>query len=328
MTKTKATTIQDTSIIKRPETDLEKAVDIPGLIQQFLDAQDIRAISKEVYRKGLERFLSWQESNQITNPRRTDLLNFKEFLKQGSLSVNTNNSCLTAVKRFFAFLHAEKGYPDITQGLKGFKQAKGHLREPFTETQVEEIFNNIDDSTIQGKRDFVILTVMAETGMRVSSVVQLDFGDIKTMEKGEAKIFYYNKGKDEKDGKSLLQETVVKDIMAYIKLRGKVKADDPLFISHSDRNEGQRLTTRTISRIVKNLLIKAKIDDPRLCAHSLRHFFATNSYQHGGQLYSISQAMGHASISTTQIYLHDFDRMGENAAERFVTYKRREINWA
>lgn len=324
----RTTKIQDTQIVKieSEKGAITKALNIAQAVQDFLDAQDIRAISKEVYRQGLNRFLTWQESNQITQPTRNDLLRFKDFLKESGLAVNTCNSYLIATKRFFGYLHSEFGYPDITKGIKGFMQPRGHLREALTDSQVSEMQNKIDISTIQGKRNLALITLMADTGLRTCSIVKLDLRDLKQI--GEkAKLFYKGKGRDEKDQFSFLQEDTLKMIMFYLKARGKVRSEDPLFCSHSDRNKGQRLTTRTIRGLIKDLLREINFDDPRLSAHSFRHFFATNSLSNGAEIFAVSKAMGHASIETTQIYLHELDRMGKGAAERFVKYERREIDF-
>jgi len=323
-TKTKETE-KVVAIVKTESGIVRKSPDIPSLIEEFLAAQDIRQTSKEVYRQGVRRFIDWILINRIDQPIREDILRFKTDLKESGLSVNTINSYLTSTKRFFAWLHTKFDIPDVTKGVDNFSQPKGHLRESLTDSQVAKITNKIDISTIQGKRNFAMLTLMAESGLRTASIIGLNLGDLKHLGK-EAKLFYRGKGSDEKDKFSLLQEYTLKAIMIYIKARGKMRREDPLFCSHSDRNNGQRLTTRTLRGIIKGLLRDLDLDDPRLSAHSFRHFFATNSLSNGADVYSVSRAMGHASIETTQIYLHELDRLGKGAAERFVTYERREIS--
>jgi len=321
--KMKKPTITETQIVKVDNDDLQRPIDIPGMIQTFLDSQDIKPLSKSSYAMGLKRFLQWKESEGIENPRRQDLLRFKDYLKDQGLSVNACNSYLTATKRFFAFIHSESGYPDITKDVKGYKQPKGHLREAMINSQVSEILNKIDDSTLIGKRNLAMVKILATTGIRTASLVSLNFMDVKLVDK-EAKIFYRNKGSDEKDGRSLLREDVLKILMSYIKARGKVRPEDPLFISHSDKNYGERLRTRNIRNVINSLLKKIGVDDPRISTHSLRHFFATNALENGASIQAVSSALGHASITTTQIYLHEMDRFGDGAAERFISYEEPE----
>lgn len=302
------------------ETGIQKALNIPDLIGPFLDAQDIRPASKEIYRKGLERFLSWLSSSGIQQPDREAILKFKAFLQGLNLSANTINSYLVAVKRFFAYLEGSRLYPDIAKGVKGAKRSKGHLRESLTAEQIESLLSQFDTLTIQDKRNYAVINLMARTGLRTISVVRADLGDLKYMER-EAKLFYQGKGRDDKDSFVLVTQKALKPLSAYLRARGKVRPEDPLFISHSDRNKGKRLTTRTLRRVVKEMLREVDINDSRLSAHSLRHFFATNALKNGAHLLSVSKALGHTSIETTQIYLHEIDRTGKDAAERFVRLK-------
>jgi len=318
MKNQRKTKIQETSIVKVQEDLEKKPIEIPGLIDSFLASQDIRAISKEVYRKGLERLINWMQSNQITQPDRTSILRFKTFLQECSLSVNTINSYLVAVKRFFVYLQGERLYPDIAKGIKGMKQPKGHLKESPTVGQVKEILSRIDISTIKGKRNFAMINLMARTGLRTIEVIRSDLEDIK-QEGGEALLFVQGKGRDSKDEFVLLMDAALKPILAYLKGRGKVDPEDPLFISHSDRNKGQRLTTRTLRKISKDAYRDIGIDRKKMSAHSLRHFFATQSLKAGAPLLQVKEAMRHASIETTQRYLHNLDRI-EKGAERFINF--------
>jgi len=319
MTKRKNTNQDlEMQIIPAEQKPIKKLLEISDLIESFLDAQDIRPISKEVYKKGLIRFANWMESNHISQPDRTDILRFKTYLKECNLSINTVNSYLVSVKRFFAYLQGIRFYPDIAKGIKGSSQTKGHLKESPTISQVQDILSNIDISTIEGQRNFAMINLMARTGLRTIEIVRLNLEDIKH-EGGEALLYVQGKGRDSKDEFVLLTEGSLKPIQAYLKARGKVKPGDPLFISHSDRNNGQRLTTRTVSSVAKNAYRQVGIDRLKLSAHSLRHFFATQSLKAGAPLLQVKEAMRHSSIETTQRYLHNLDRIKEGA-ERYIDF--------
>lgn len=298
---------------------LTRSLHIPELMADFLAAQDIREISRLAYRKGLERFLSWLAAEGIKQPDREAILKFKDYLKALDLSANTINAYMGGVRRFFAYLEGMRLYPDIAKNVKGVKQPRGHRRETLSDSQVREVLSSIDRSTIHGKRNFAMFNLMAATGLRTISIIQADLCDLKQMGK-EAKLFYQSKGHDEKDLISLLTKDALKPLLRYLRDRGKVRPEDPLFVSHSDRINGQRLTTRSIRRIFKKLLQKNNIDDPRLSAHSLRHFAATNALLNKADLLAVSKMLGHASVVTTQIYLHELERTGEDAAERFIKY--------
>ena len=95
-------------------------------------------------------------------------------------------------------------------------------------------------------------------------------------------------------------------------MRGQgVKDSSPLFISHSDRNYGERLTTRSISRIVKDRLQASGLDDRRLTAHSLRHTAVTFSLIGGASIQEAQTLARHSDINTTLIYAHNLERIAK-----------------
>lgn len=306
-------------VVKVKDEIVRKSLDIISLIDSFLASQDIRPLSKAVYRQGLEKFTFWKESNQITQPDRTTILKFKTYLLESGLSVNTTNSYLVSVKRFFSYLEGERLYPDIAKNVKGAKQPKGFLRESPTLDQVKSMLSGIDTATIRGKRDFAMINLMARTGLRTIELSRSNLEDIK-QESGEALLYIQGKGRDSKDEFVLLITDALKPILAYLKARGKTDPKDPLFVSHSDRNYGQRLRTGTIRNVSKASFRSIGIDKPgRMCAHSFRHFFATQSLRAGADLIQVKEAMRHSSIETTQKYLHNLDRI-EKGAERFIDF--------
>lgn len=305
-------------VVKFEERPAARSLDIPALIEDFLEAQDVRPISKEVYRKGMERFLSWLSSNRIQQPDRKAILRFKTFMIELDLSANTVNSYLVAVKQFFAFLEGSRLYPDIAKGIKGAKQPRGHLREALTASQIQEMLAGIDMTKIQGLRDFAMINLMARTGLRTIEIVRSNIGDIR-QQGGEALLFVQGKGRDSKDDFVILMDAALSPIRRYLKARGSNGLGSPLFVSLSDRNKGERLTTKTVRAAVKAYLREVNIDSPKLCAHSLRHFFATQALKAGSPLLQVKEAMRHASIETTQKYLHNLERI-ENGAERFIEF--------
>ena len=305
-------------LIKSVEAKITKSLSVPELMDSFLASQDIKVVSKVAYQNGLKRFLAWLEENQITQPDREAVLKFKKYLQESGLSAGTVNSYLVAVKRFFAYLEGCRKYPNVAKDVKGIKQPKGHLRESPTVSQVKDMLAQIDRSTVQGKRDYAVVNLMARTGLRTIEVIRANIEDVK-QEAGEALLFVQGKGRDSKDEFVLLTEASLEPILDYLKVREKAEPGDPLFASHSDRNNGQRLTTRTLRQITKDAFRSIGIDRKKLSAHSLRHFFATQSLKAGAPLLQVKEAMRHASIETTEKYLHCLDRI-EKGAERYIDF--------
>jgi integrase/recombinase XerC/integrase/recombinase XerD len=295
-----------------------RALPIYELVDSFLRAQDIKEISRTAYRKGLEKFISWLSAGAIAQPDRESVLQFKSFLIEAGLSANTVNSYLVAVKRFFAYLEGIRKYPNVAKDVKGMKQSGGHLRESLTVEQIRDLLAQISAESVLGKRDYAMINLMARTGLRTIEVVRADVEDIK-QQGGEALLYVQGKGKDSKDAFVLLIEKSLKPVLAYLKARGKVEPGDPLFASHSDRNGGRRLTTRSVRKVIKDYLGKINIESKKLTAHSLRHSFATLSLRAGAPLLQVKEALRHASIETTQRYLHNIERI-DKGAERYIDF--------
>ena len=289
-----------------------------SLAADFLTSLDVKEISKKAYKNGLDRFLSWMEGARIEQPDRVSILAFKKALVEFGLSANTVNSYLVAVKRFFTYLEGIRKYPNIARDVKGLRQPKKHLRESLTIDQVREVLSIIKRTTERGKRDYALINLMARTGLRTIEVVRADAGDIK-QEGGEALLYVQGKGRDEKDEFVLLTEATLKPLRAYLRARGKTAQDQPLFSSLSDRNRGGRLTTKMIRKIIKDELREVDIDSPKLSAHSLRHFFATQSLKAGAPIIQVKEALRHSSIETTQKYIHNLERI-EKGAERYIEF--------
>jgi len=305
-------------LTKRQPEEVSRVLPIPELVESFLRAQDIREVSKQAYKVGLERFVSWLSSEGTTQPDRSTILAFKSHLGELGLSPNTVNSYLVSIKRFFCFLESIRKYPNVARDIKGVPQPKGHLRESLTLAQVKDLLAQIDTSTLQGKRDFAMVNLMVRTGLRTIEVVRANVEDVR-QEAGEPVLWIQGKGKSSKGDFVILVEKALNPILAYLAARGKADPGDPLFTSISDRNEGERLTTRTIRGIVKAALRKINIESDKLTAHSLRHSFATLSLRAGAPLIQVRDALRHSSIETTEIYAHNLERL-EKGAERFIDF--------
>ena len=161
---------------------------------------------------------------------------------------------------------------------------------------------------MQGKRDFAILNLLIRTGLRTIELIRANIEDIR-QNSGEAVLWIHGKGRDNKDEFVILTNDALKPIYEYLQLRGKTTDSEALFTSLSDRNTNKRLTTRSISRIVKSSLIKIGLNSDKLTAHSLRHTAITLSLLAGASIQE-AQALGrHANINTTMIYSHNINRV-------------------
>ncbi|MBD3183546.1 tyrosine-type recombinase/integrase [Candidatus Poribacteria bacterium] len=286
-----------------------------GMIDQFLSSLDIKKSSKETYRRSLRQFFSWLDSEDITRPQRQDILRYKDHLTQ-ELSALTVSNYIVAVRRFFAFLEAEGKYPNIVANVKGAKSSRSFRKDTLTPSQLKAMLDVIDKDTLKGKRDFAIINLMLRTALRTIEVCRANIEDIR-QEGGEALLYIQGKGRDIKDEFVLLTHDTLAPIRHYLATRGALDGSKPLFTSLSNRNEDSRLTTRSISRIVKERLRDIDIDDGRLTAHSLRHTAITLSLLSGASLQETQAMARHSNINTTMVYAHNINRIS-SAPERKI----------
>jgi integrase/recombinase XerC/integrase/recombinase XerD len=286
-----------------------------SVLQAFLSSQDIKDSSKVIYRAGLKQFLAWLKDNGISNPNRNSILDYKAELKNRSLSPNSISVYIVGVRRFFEWTEGMKFYPNIARGVKAGKKSKGFKKDVLTLDQIKELFESIDRNTLRGKRDFAILNLLLRTGLRTIEAIRADVGDIR-QQSGEAVLWIQGKGRDGKDEFVLLTQDTLRPIYEYLKERGDTK-EKPLFASISDRNKGERLTTKSIRRIVKDRLKAIEIVSDRLSAHSLRHTAVTLSLKAGSTIQEAQALARHSNINTTLVYAQNIDRI-KNAAEKRI----------
>lgn len=288
-------------------TQVTRLNSISDLADKFVSYLDISALSVKTYNSGIRKFLTFLHDNGITNPTRNTVVLYKKAL-MSRYSANTTGLYLATVRRFFAWCESEGLYQDIARGIKSPRIDKGHKKDAFTANQLKQIISDIDRQSLKGKRDYALFCLISATGLRTVEVIRADICDIRNVG-GEDCLFVMGKGKTSKSDFVKLTEPVMKAITEYLKARGEVADNEPLFGSLSHRNFGGRMTTRSISRICKQAMRHSGFDSRRLTAHSLRHSAVTLALMAGMSLQEVSQFARHSNVSVTMIYAHDVQRL-------------------
>lgn len=284
------------------------------LFSRFISYLDATPKTVDTYGKALRQLFNYFSLNGIKRPEREDIIAFRDELTASGHKATTIQNYITATKLFFSWTEQEKIYPNIAVHLKGAKLNREHKRDYLTSSQVKEVLASIDRTSLQGLRDYAILTIMVTGGLRDIEVVRADIGDLRTA--GENTVLYVQgKGRQEKAEYVKISPQVEKAIRAYLKARGKAGEEEPLFTSLSNNSKGQRLSTRSVSGIVKSRLREAGYDSDRLTAHSLRHTAVTLSLLAGKDITEVQQFARHANIATTMIYNHALDRAKNSCSE-------------
>lgn len=222
-----------------------------------------------------------------------------------------------AVKLFFSWLEQEGIYPNVADRIKGAKLDTDHKKDYLTTKQVVKLLNGIERNTLKGKRDYAIISLMVTAGLRTIEIARANIEDLRTVADFTA-LYIQGKGHEEKTDYIKVVEQVEDAITDYLQARGEKNKKAPLFASIANRDAGERMTTRSISRIAKERLQAVGLDSERLTAHSLRHTTATLNLLNGGTVEETQQLLRHTNINTTLIYSHALERAKNNSEARIA----------
>ena len=269
----------------------------------FLDATP-RTV--QTYTGNIRQFVKWTQQNGIQRPTRQDVIAYRDELRE-RCKPSTVQGYITALRLFFQWTAQAGIYPNIAEHIKGAKLDSSHKKDYLNAAQVKDLLDSIDTQTAKGKRDYCIIALMVTGGLRDVEAARANIEDLQQLG-GSTVLYLQGKARDERTEFIKVVPAVEKPIREYLKTRRKAKGKQPLFSSLSNNSKGQRLSPKSISRIVKDRLIAAGYNSDRLTAHSLRHTAVTLSLIGGLPLDEVQQFARHRNISTTQIYAHNLER--------------------
>jgi len=247
------------------------------------------------YKLDLEGFGKFLGETELEKIDYLILRKYLAILKEKNLGARTVGRRLSTLRSFFKFLAREgllKTNPILS--LSSPKQEK-HLPQFLTEEEVTKLIDSAfeqDKKSESGLRDIAILETFYSTGIRISELTGLDAGDLDFIG-GIIKVM----GKGKKERIVPIGDRAINAIRAYLEM--KKKESNALFLNKS----GKRISTRGVRNIVGKYLKKAQLKNG-VSPHTLRHSFATHLLNRGADLRSVQELLGHANLSTTQIYTH------------------------
>ena len=230
---------------------------------------------------------------------RQGMLSYLLNLKERGYAATTVARKVAAAKSFFAFMVAEGKIRDNpTENVSSPKVGKS-LPDAIPISQVRRLLDQPAKlSTPEAKRDRVMLELLYASGMRVSELVSLNLGDVNISE-GDVRCF----GKGSKERIIPIYPKLAQAVEEYVtEVRPKLAHDDAeraLFLNR----RGYRLTRQGLWQILKGYAEKAGLGKA-VTPHTLRHSFATHMLSGGADLRHVQEMLGHANISTTQVYTH------------------------
>ncbi len=273
-------------------------------------AEDITAGVVREFRLWLNRQPGWKSKNEAR-----------------TLKKNTQNYHLIALRSFLKFL-AKRGIKSLSPDMIELAKVGHRQIDVITHDELRRLMNAPDDGSLTALRDKAILELLFSTGLRVAELCSLSRDIDLTAEE------FTVRGKGDKVRLVFLSPEARTAVKRYLDARKDM--GDALFVEISERalkasSSGKKkdgkdagdtpLTTRSVQRIIKKYAIKAGIPK-RVTPHMIRHCFATDLLSNGADIRSVQMLLGHADISTTQIYTHVTDSQLKQVYKQFHGKKR------
>lgn len=256
------------------------------------------------YQSDILSFLLWLDNTPIEETNHTKLKDYLVFIQRFNYSKTTLSRKIAAIRTFYRFLYREKIIETNPANSVHAPKRNKSLPKFLTGQEIEQILNNIKIDTPAGYRNRVILELLYATGMRVSELSNLNFGNLNL---AENEITVMGKGAKERivlvssRAKDFLEKYLrtVRFMIPEAGTKIEENENSPIFINKT----GFRLQPQSI-RTALNDIVK-KIELPKkVTPHVFRHSFATKLLENGADLRVVQELLGHASISNTQIYTH------------------------
>ncbi|MCX6724507.1 MAG: tyrosine-type recombinase/integrase [Candidatus Shapirobacteria bacterium] len=311
----------------------EKPVQLPRsetdrLIEEFLEHLEIEKncspLTIRNYKHYLSRFSNWLKANlpkvNLASLNLEIIKKYRVFLSRfiakngSSLSRITQSYHVIALRSFLKFL-IKNDYRTIAPEKIELPKMESRSLKFLTTEQMERLLGQPEISKPQGLRDKAILETLFSTGLRVSELVKLNRDKIDLNRREFGVI-----GKGGRARVVFLSKSSAEWISKYLASRSDKW--EPLFVriiknpEITEDGKRLRLTPRSIQRIVKKYVKKAKIPVD-ISPHGIRHSFATDLLMAGADIRSVQELLGHKNIATTQIYTHITNRQLRDVHEAF-----------
>jgi integrase/recombinase XerD len=273
-------------------------------INQFCDYVSFKNNLKQntiiAYKSDLKIFLSWisNNNNKFSDVDRVVINNYLASRLDSGVSVSTIQRIITCIKSFYLFLYENNFIQSNPAQLIDNPKKRRKLPIIISENEIEALLSCPNTDTSSGMRDKCILELLYSSGLRISELLNIKVNQI-TQDKSFLKI----KGKGGKERLVPIGSSAMSSLLTYIDTyRCNIKNIDNvemLFIKET----GAVISRQECWKMIKKYALASNINK-KISPHNLRHAFATHLLNNGADLRTVQMLLGHASLSTTQIYTH------------------------
>ena len=279
---------------------------VESFLEMLSAERGAAANTLEAYRRDLKRFAARLAARgvSIEAADRDAVRDYLQGLARAGLAPGTSARHLSSLRQFYRFLFAEGIRPqDATAGIDSPRQGRA-LPKVLSEAEVDALLAAARAvKGVEGIRLTALLEILYATGLRVSELVTLPLSALPR-EAGVLVVL----GKGAKERMVPLGGAAIEAMTAYRAVRGHfLRLGREVKWLFPSRGAKGHLTRQRFAQLLKRLAADASIDPARVSPHVLRHAFASHLLANGADLRSVQQMLGHADISTTQIYTHILD---------------------
>lgn len=281
-------------------------------------------------------------SSHTVDAYRRDIMGYLQYLKQKNIELSTNNKDdfedyikqnfsdaqartvsrkISANRQFYQFLVLE-GILESNPLLRTkFPKRNSLVPKSLSSSQLEQIFKTLaQDNSNAGIRLFCIVELLYSTGLRISELIALKLDDLTRNRDVESGICEHLliRGKGGRDRIIILNPSACKILEHYLKVRHQfvpeAKMQDAIWLFPSVGKSGKmtHISRQRVGQMLKDLAIRANLDPALLSPHKIRHTFASHMIQNGANVRFVQELLGHADISSTQIYTKILNTQAKN----------------
>lgn len=259
-------------------------------------SNNVAATTQRLYGSQIGAFKRWAESQGL-RPSETTTAHLRAYLEakraKGNKDVSVDCS-YRVLKTFWRFLKRDGLIIQDPMEKVEHPRIESRLIRPFTTEQLRALLSVIPARTDLGARDFALLTLLADSGLRVSEALSLEVGAVD-FGSGTVRVM----GKGRKERVVPFGQTAKRALIEWLKVRGEIPGVSSLWINRL----GHGITSRQVLRRMVEYGEAAKIEQVRISPHTLRHTFAVSYLRNGGDPLTLQRILGHTDLAMTRRYV-------------------------
>lgn len=288
--------------------EVQERMTLDQCVLAWLNAKSERTKSNNTqrsYHEVMESFRRLLQEHERDLDSSADIVaSIAQAWSSGDITASTHNTRLAIISSFYEYA-TKNGVLDINpiKRVERWKDTRPNKAHAMSAEHIKKRLSSIDRSTLEGKRDYAMLSIALTTGRRVAEMANLRYGHIQMQ--GNIAIILWERCKGNKEMQDILSPKLTKSLFEYLyEVYGqemyKAAKDAPVWISSSNHNKGEALSTRSLQRICEKRLGTSKF-------HSTRHSCAMNMHEQGIGVKDIQEQLGHANLAVTSVYLQDLN---------------------